>query len=203
MATTTQTYPVKQEDDIKVIDFSGSEPNFTENSKKEVKIDTAEPRNCSIYSKMKMMRTLFDRTSFSPLLAKYMKLFGGVHSFGKGAQVDVVKYYVFWTTMNLFFANQIACWLYIAGADAIFAWTIAVSYVPAIMTGAEGEINMFKSSYTGAILSRSEVRKNYEQILLGGCMFFGIIFLGILWALPVFTIVFPYMQRSDLPVGVK
>ena len=52
--------------------------------------------------------------------------------FGKGAQIDVVKYYVFWTTMNLFFANQIACWLYIAGADAIFAWIIAVSYVPAI-----------------------------------------------------------------------
>ena len=114
-----------------------------------------------------------------------------------------MKYYVFWTTINLFFSNQLACWLYIAGADAIFAWIIAVSYVPALMTGAEAEINMFKSSYTGAILSRSKVRKKLQAGILGGCIFFGIVSFGILWALPVFTILLPYAQRGDLPVGVQ
>ena len=206
MATTTQTYPVKQEGDMEVVDFNdGSEANFSENSKKEVKINTAGTAG-------KLFNMLEDEDDaniilvedlFPPLLAKFMKIFGGVHSFGKGAQVDVVKYYVFWTTINLVFANSLACWLYIAGADAIFAWIIAVSYVPAVMTGAEAEINMFKSSYTGAILSRSEVRKNLRAGILGGCIFFGIVSFGILWALPVFTILLPYAQRGDLPVGVQ
>ena len=49
-----------------------------------------------------------------------MKVVGGVHSYGKGAKIDVIKYLTFWTIANLFFANMLACWMYIAGADAIF-----------------------------------------------------------------------------------
>ena len=106
---TTQTYPVKQEGDMEVVDFNdGSEANFSENSKKEVKINTAGTAG-------KLFNMLEDEDDaniilvedlFPPLLAKFMKIFGGVHSFGKGAQVDVVKYYVFWTIINLFFANH-------------------------------------------------------------------------------------------------
>ena len=37
---------------------------------------------------------------FPPLLAKFMKVVGGVHSYGKGAKIDVIKYLTFWTIIN-------------------------------------------------------------------------------------------------------
>ena len=89
-----------------------------------------------------------------------------------------------------------------AGADPIGSFVLSFSMMLLILPTCSSEIHIFKSSYTGAIISREEVRKKLTNSLCFSILFQSI-FMVVVWGLPTFTIIFQYNQTNDLPIGLS
>ena len=124
-----------------------------------------------------------------------MKIFGGVHSFGKGAQLDVVKYYVFWTTINL--VLPIKHWLYIAVQTQYFPGLLR--YLAPADDGAEAK-SICSNHHTQERFFREASSQKSTSRYFRRCIFFGTVSFGILWALPVFNFA-TVCAEGDLLLG--
>ena len=147
---------------------------------------------------------VFHSTELFPYhFAKFMELCSGMISFGKNGKVVVARYYIFWTIMNFILANNVACMVYVAGADPVFAFVTGLFYVPCMMSGAIPELKMLKSTYVGSVLSNAEKRKKLRDDFVGQFIFQTVTFLGVFWALPAFFVVLPFMQDNALSLWLN
>ena len=131
-----------------------------------------------------------------------MKHIGGMYSFGKHGKIVAIKYWMYWIIAMAFMCNFWGVLIYLAGADPIGSFVLSFSMMPLILPTCGTEINIFKSSYTGAIISREEVRKKLTNSLYFAIVF-QIILMMFMWGLPTFTIIFQYNQTNDLPIGLS
>ena len=139
---------------------------------------------------------------YPPFIAKFMKHIGGMYSFGKHGKIVAIKYWMYWIIAMAFMCNFWGVLIYLAGADPIGSFVLSFSMMPLILPTCSSEIHIFKSSYTGAIISREEVRKKLTNSLCFSIVFQSI-FMVVLWGLPTFTILYQYMQTNDLPLGLS
>eukprot|EP00943_MAST-04B_sp_MAST-4B-sp1_P002556 g2556.t1 len=139
---------------------------------------------------------------YPPLIAKFMKHIGGMISLGKNGKTNAKQYWVFWTITMACFCNFWGVLMFMAGCDPIGSFVLSFSAMPLVMPTCGVEINIFKSSYTGAIISREETRKKLTNDIYVNIAS-QIVFMSIVWGLPVFTIVYQYNQTNDLPIGLS
>ena len=139
---------------------------------------------------------------YPPFIAKFMKHIGGMYSFGKHGKIVAIKYWMYWIIAMAFMCNFWGVLIYLAGADPIGSFVLSFSMMPLILPTCSSEIHIFKSSYTGAIISREEVRKKLTNSLCFSIVFQSI-FMVVVWGLPTFTILYQYMQTNDLPLGLS
>ena len=139
---------------------------------------------------------------YPPFIAKFMKHIGGMYSFGKHGKIVAIKYWMYWIIAMAFMCNFWGVLIYLAGADPIGSFVLSFSMMPLILPTCSSEIHIFKSSYTGAIISREEVRKKLTNSLCFSILFQSI-FMVVVWGLPAFTILYQYMQTNDLPLGLS
>ena len=102
---------------------------------------------------------------YPPFIAKFMKHIGGMYSFGKHGKIVAIKYWMYWIIAMAFMCNFWGVLIYLAGADPIGSFVLSFSMMPLILPTCSSEIHIFKSSYTGAIISREEVRKKLTNSL--------------------------------------
>ena len=139
---------------------------------------------------------------YPPFIAKFMKHIGGIHSFGKNGKIVAVKYFMYWSITMAFMCNFWGVLLYLAGADPIGSFVLSFSMMLIVYPTCSSEIHIFKSSYTGTIISREEVRKKLTNSLCFSIVF-QLIFMVVVWGLPTFTVIYQYMQVNDLPLGLS
>ena len=100
-----------------------------------------------------------------------MKHIGGMHSFGKNGKIVAVKYFMYWSITMAFLCNFWGVLLYLAGADPIGSFVLSFSMMLIVYPTCSSEIHIFKSSYTGTIISREEVRKKLKNSLCFSIVF--------------------------------